>query len=267
VRVHWNQLPDPVREAVRGETGRVHCAVSALDGASSMVAATLDTDAGRVFCKGHRDDQPGSWMLRNEVRVNPHLPATSPSVLWTVQRDGWLLVGFEHISGRHPDLAPGSVDLSTVSDLLTGNAVALTPCRPTVQPLRVRWQHLIEASHVDGDTLLHTDMTPRNFLIGERPSLVDWSSPAVGAAWVDTAFIIPRLVLAGHSPAGAERWAQQVPAYAQAPAQAVTAFVAGLVGLWERRQLDAPAAHRGPLVAAARSWAEHRTRPRLDSSI
>ncbi|WP_167667560.1 hypothetical protein [Micromonospora narathiwatensis] len=156
-------------------------------------------------------------------------------------------------------LEPGSPDLDAVADLLAALAQELTPCPPLdVQPFTDRWRGLIAPDLVDGDTLLHTDMTPRNFLLGDRLRLVDWSAPSRGAAWIDSAFMLVRLVRAGHSPAEAEQWAARIPAFAEADGEVVTAFIAALVRLWARTQRTAPAPHRGPLLDAARQRHAHR---------
>ncbi|MET8088562.1 hypothetical protein [Micromonospora sp. NPDC005220] len=232
------------------------------------MAVTLDTASGRVFCKGGESASPVAWLYRNEARVNPWLPEAAPRLLWTVERDGWLLLGFEHVAGRHPDLTPGSPDLPVLAALLIELGGQLSPCPPiAVRPFADRWDSLIASELVDGDTLLHTDMTPRNFLVSEgragsatRVRLIDWSSPARGAAWIDAAFLLLRLVRAGHTPAAAEAWATQIPAYSSAPEQSVTGFADALTRLWRRKQLAAPAPHHGPLLDAAQQWSTYRGR-------
>jgi hypothetical protein len=258
VRFHWEDLPAAVRVAVEHRAGWVDAAVSVPDGSNCMFAARLSTATGPVFCKGLRDDDRAARFLRNEIRVNPHLPHTVPTLLWTVAEDGWLLAGFEHVDGRHANLHVDSVDLLAVFGLLAANAEGLTPCPVSVQRFAVRWEGLVDGAVVDGNTLLHTDMTPRNFLIGSGVWLVDWAGPAVGAAWIDTAFVVPRLILAGHSPEHAEQRARTVPAFSAAAPESITAFAVGLVMLWERKQRTVPAPHRGPLLVAAQQWLRYR---------
>ena len=55
------------------------------------------------------------WMHRNESKINPYLPAQMPRLHWQVEASGWLMLGFEYVAGRHPDLSPGSPDLSSVA--------------------------------------------------------------------------------------------------------------------------------------------------------
>ncbi|GAB1692223.1 hypothetical protein [Krasilnikovia sp. M28-CT-15] len=79
---------------------------------------------------------------------------------------------------------------------------------------------------VDGDTLLHTDVTARNFIMSSSVSVVDWSTPCRGAAWIDTALMVVRLIRAGHTPEQAERWATSVPMWETANLAALDAFSA-----------------------------------------
>jgi hypothetical protein len=266
----WEELPEGVRRDVERHTGPIRSVSPIPTGAASDIAVTIDTDSGLVFCKGGEVDGPFGWLYRNEARLNPWLPAAAPRLLWTVERGGWLLLGFEHAAGRHPDLTPGAADLAPLATLLGDLGRRLTPCPPVAMPsFGDRWRTLIAPELVDGDTLLHTDMTPRNFLIepgsgGDAEEsrgvrLVDWSGPARGAAWIDTALLLLRLIRAGHDPAAAEEWGRQVPAYANAPEPAVTAFADALVVFWQRKQETNPTSHHAPLIDAARRWAAYRT--------
>lgn len=108
-------------------------------GVISDVAAILGTSTGRFFCKGVASDNPMGWMHRNEARINAYLPPPMPRLLWQVERNGWLLLGFEYVAGRHPDLSPGSSDLLSVAAALSTMATTLTPCPAVrVQPAAAR---------------------------------------------------------------------------------------------------------------------------------
>jgi hypothetical protein len=260
-RRHWHELPPTVRAAVERRTGRILQASPVQAGSISDLATVLDTSDGRYFCKGAAAANPLGWMHRNEARINPHLPPQMPRLHWQVEQDGWLLLGFEYVDGRHPDLAPGSPDLSAVAATLTAMTTALTPCPPIrVQPATLRWADRIAPDLVDGDTLAHTDVTPYNFLIhGSRVTVVDWSMPCRGAAWIDAALMIVRLIRAGHTPDQAEAWAGRIPAWPAARPEAVDAFADAVAALNRERQHQRPAAtHLGPLADAADCWARHR---------
>jgi hypothetical protein len=256
---HWETLPAALRLAIESHTGPVRAARSATAGSVSKFAATLDTATGHLFCKAIPTANPLARMHRTEARLNPWLPDIAPRLRWTVEEAGWLALGFDHVPGRHADLSPGSTDLPLLADTLTALAQSLTPCPPVrVQTATKRWEGRLDADLVDGDTLMHTDVTPFNFLLGARVHVIDWSMPCRGAAWLDAALMIVRLIRAGHSPDQAESWAAQIPAWKQAAPHALDAFADALAALWEQRRQESSAPHRGPLAAAARTWATYR---------
>ena len=263
-RVEWHDLPAGVREAVQDHTGTVFAAESPSVGRNSAFAASLTTANGLVFCKGGRNEGPQATMHRNEAEVNPFLPAElAPRLLWRVERDGWLLLGFEHVSGRHADLSPGSPDLPLVADAVR-KIGAITPPDGR-RMIAAHWEAALanEAAdewaavaprHMRGSTLVHSDLNPLNILIGGTARVVDWAWWRTGAAWIDPAFVIVRLVAEGHEPAQAEEWAEQFDGFRAAPREAITAFAASLVCLWGRKFAGTAA------TEAARRWAEHRMR-------
>lgn len=261
-RSQWHELPPSVRAEVQRHTGPILRATPVEAGSISDFAAMLLTRRGRFFCKGAVADNPLGWMHRNEARINPYLPAQMPRLHWQIEADGWLLLGFEYVEGRHPDLSPGSPDLLAMAATLSTMASALTPCPvPKVQAATARWADRVAPEAVDGQTLAHTDVTPHNFLIhAGGVTVVDWSMPCRGAAWIDTALMVVRLVRAGHSPDQAEAWADQIPVWSTARPEAIDAFAAGVAALGRDRQQQRPAViHLGPLADAAASWNHYRT--------
>ncbi|GIF19615.1 hypothetical protein Ate02nite_23450 [Paractinoplanes tereljensis] len=261
-RCQWHELPPAVRAEVQSRTGPILRATSVEAGSISDFAAVVETHDGRFFCKGAMADNPMGWMHRNEARINPYLPAQMPRLLWQIEADGWLLLGFEYVEGRHPDLSPDSPDLAAVAATLNAMAAALTPCPvPKVQAATVRWANRVAPEVVDGQTLVHTDVTPHNFLIhGGGVAVVDWSMPCRGAAWIDTALMVVRLIRAGHSPEQAEAWAGQISVWSSARPGAFDAFAAGVAALSRDRQQQRPSAtHLGPLADAAGNWSHYRS--------
>ena len=100
-----------------GEVSRVEHASS---GINADFAASLGTAIGPVFVKGVRLDSRNVTAHRTEARVNGYLPAAlAPRMWWQAETAGWLLLAFEHISGRHADLTPGSPDLPLVVAAVT----------------------------------------------------------------------------------------------------------------------------------------------------
>lgn len=244
----------------------------------------------RVFVKGNRLSSPHLWMQRNEARVNRFLPTLAPRLLWTVEMAGWLVHGYVHVAGRHATLAPEAPDLQLVADSLTEIHRTLTPCPDDgASNLADQWERLSAwrrlhddpptelhpwtrdqldrfvdlepqaVAVVQGDSLTHTDLHPLNILIDHTAHMVDWAWSRRAASWVDTAFLVIRLIDAGHSPQDAEDWAATLPPWRDAPDTALSLFAIEVLGIWEHLQHHRPLSHRGRLTDAARTWARHRS--------
>ena len=183
----WDELEVPVRLAIEARTGQVHAARTASMGLNSQLAAVLDTDAGVVFIKGLRADHPGAVRQGREARINPHVRAVAPRLLWHDQAAGWDVLAFEYIDGaRHADYRPGSPDLPRVIDAMHQLAAISCPDLP-VKQARQRWAAYVDREAdldlLDGDALLHTDFNPLNILLGpDRTWIIDWAWPTRGAA-------------------------------------------------------------------------------------
>jgi hypothetical protein len=291
-RYDWQELPERVCAAVRKHCGTVVDTVAPDAGRNSDFAATLHLETGgRVFCKGVRADSDTAGMHRREAHVNAGIRTVfAPRLLWQVKTDGWLMLAFEHVAGQHADLAPGSADLPVIAEMLSGLAQDVTPSPVTGVPSlcdrwkRVKaWQQLrddpppdldewtqvrldrfaalepVAAELVAGDTLAHTDVHELNLLIGDGSArLVDWAWAHTAAPWVDTAFLVIRLIQHGHSPADAETWAATVECWQTAPPAAVDAFVTEIYGMWEHLRHIDPLPTRHAPTRAARAWAMHR---------
>lgn len=251
-------MPRVVWDAVAARTGRLLSVVPAGAGSACDWAGTVHTTTGQVFVKATRTDSPAAWTLRNTIRVADRLPAgVAQRVCWHVETDGWLVLALEHVPGQHADLRPGSPDLPAVATALTSLATRQVT---GVRPFTTRWEGLIDPAVVAGQALVHGDMSRRNWLVNDgQAQLVDWSTPAVGAAWIDTALMVIRLIRYGHTPEQAERWASAVPAWGGASEDAVSAFVAAAARLLAARLESSGAAHLAPLVGAARAWGDFRT--------
>jgi hypothetical protein len=281
VRLGWHELPQAARAAIE-QHGRVLGVEPIGQGINSAFTATLHTETGIVFCKGARDD---GGMLRREATINPGLPPYAPRLRWMVEVDDWTFAAFDHVTGRRANFAPGSPDLARLRSLFTEP----WPAPPTLtRQLATRWaelpgwallaqqfrdrlnpwaqQHLprlveLEAdapNHVSGNDLLHTDLSPLNFLINDQVWLVDWAWACRGPAWVDVAFLVLRLIHAGHSCTEAESWAATVPTWAQASDEELLAFAVAISGIWDLKSRTDPAPHRDGLTEAARRWLVHR---------
>ncbi|WNV90344.1 phosphotransferase [Umezawaea sp. Da 62-37] len=284
VRRDWYDLPEGVRLAVEHNIGQVLKTDSPTAGRNSELALTLWSEAGPVYCKGITTASSAwSSMHRNEMAVNPSLPdELAPRLLWHVETEGWLLLGFEHVSGQHADLSPDSADLPLVADAVA--QISRTPLPPAPvarRSMSEQWARGLAAEigsplppeaeswsaenlglldewairapdHMDGSSLAHTDLHPANILVSGRAQIIDWAWWRTAAPWVDPAFLLIRLIAEGHDPEAAEKWGCQFDGFSAAPPEALTAFVASVVRMWERRFSNTAA------TEAARQWARYR---------
>lgn len=289
-RTSWEDLPVPVRAAIERECGPVTRADVPSAGRNSDFSATLHTSDGLVFCKGiaNAADRRGS-MHRHEAAINRWLPrSVAPRLLWQAEAAAWLLLGFEHIPGRHAALSPGSPDLPLVAETVSVLVHELTSCPPETPLLtdKMAWmagwrrlrhdppegldswsrRHLHEFAEQEvhgfaaarGDNLVHTDLHPLNILVADRARVIDWAWSRRGAAWVDAAHLVVRLIDQGHPPEEAEQWAEGTAAWPQARTDDLTAFAVALLGMWTYLEFSDPLPHRAALTMAARAWARHR---------
>ncbi|WP_329064719.1 aminoglycoside phosphotransferase [Streptomyces sp. NBC_01429] len=256
-RLHWDDLPLAARDAVEKRTGPVVRAATADAGANSGIAATIHTADATLFVKGVPADHPQVRTQRREAAINPYLPPSCPRLLWHVQAGGWDLIGYEHLIGRHADYVPGSSDLPLVARALV--ELQNTPC-PDIELKRAedRWSGYTGPAGVEvlvGNTLLHTDLAPHNMLITTRGHLVDWAWPTRGAAWIDPAVLILRLMEAGHSAPVADAWArEQFSSWAAATDASVRIFSEANARTWNEIARNDPQVWKRNMSRLAQHW-------------
>lgn len=257
VRPAWDDLPAGVRTLVEERCGaQVAEARSQGGGFTPGFASRLLLDDGRrVFVKAADDGTRGIFAAayRNEVQVLPHLPAAvpAPRLQWTHDRDGWVVVAFDDVEGRHPRRPWQPAELQEVLDMLTTMAATLTPApealhAPTfgaefadVAPM---WKSLDlpEAAEAfalataalpafAGDTLVHTDVREDNLLLDgdSRVWLCDWNWVCTGAPWIDTMSV---LLSAYGDGLDAEDVVATHPLLRDVPADVLDGFLALLAG-------------------------------------
>lgn len=289
-RVDWYDLPSSVRCAVEAECGRVVAATTPEGGRNASLTAVLDViDGGRVFVKGVRADTADAAAYRREEALNPLLPAVAPRLLWRVEHDRWLVLGFDYIQARPADLSPGSTDLMLVAEAVSAIARHRTPILTFEVPALAdkiarisAWTRLgshppanldpwalanldrfadadeCAADWVAGESLVHTDLHGHNVLVSDVAHVVDWSWAHRAAPWVDGAYVVIRLVESGHSPAQAEQWAATTECWHTATQAALDSFAVATFGMWEYLRHARPHPVREAATAAARRWAQHR---------
>ena len=256
-RIHWDALPPGARHAVEQHVGRILHAKTASAGANSGIAATVHTADSTLFVKGVPTDHPQARTQQREAAINAHLPPASPRLLCHVQAAGWDLIGYEHLIGRHADYAPGSPDLPLVAAALV--ELQNTPC-PDIELKRAeqRWAPYAGPAGVEqlaGDTLLHTDLAPHNVLVTDRAHLIDWAWPTRGAAWIDPAVLILRLMEAGHTAPAADAWTREhIPSWTSAPRSAVLAFSEANARTWDEIARNDPQDWKKDMSRYAHDW-------------
>jgi hypothetical protein len=218
---------------------------------------------GRFFVKAMRN-RPGGrrdQMLREKV-INPFVRSIAPALLWSVENDDWIVLGFDAVDGLEADFTPDSQDLPVVVDILNRIHGMELPEVARDWP-ETRWDWWADRGApalFRGDTLLHADINPRNFLIGEERSwAVDWAWPTRGAAFIDPAMLVIQLVAAGHTPESAESWAAKCTAWTGADPAAVDAFALAYVRMNRHRAIRKPdEPWLEAMAEATAAWARHR---------
>jgi Ser/Thr protein kinase RdoA (MazF antagonist) len=109
-------------------------------------------------------------------------------------------------------------------------------------------------------TLLHTDFNPLNVPIRDGTAwIIDWAWPTRGAAFIDPACFLLRLMLGGHTTAQAESWAAQCDSWAAASDKAIDTFALACTRMYAEIAHEDPQPWKQRLAAAARDWARHRS--------
>lgn len=261
-RLAWHLVPETVRVAVEDSTGPVLCARDSLAGQSSAIAVVLSTASGVVFVKGLQKNDPAAVAQDREAAVNPYVRAISAPLVWQIDVDGWILLGFDYIEGRHADYRPGSADVARVVATMQHLGSLPAPNLPQLKRAEQRWSTYLgaDAALLRGETLLHTDYNPYNVLVdGDTARLVDWAWPTLGAPFIDFCCLIVHLMMAGHTASEAEGQVRGLPAWQRAPRDGVNTFAAALARMWtEIADADPGTAWKQTAAGAALAWAEYR---------
>jgi hypothetical protein len=262
-RTDWHDLSDTVRDAVEAHTGPVLKAETTAEGLNSAVAIVAHTVGATVFIKGLRNDHPGVVTQQREAAINPYVHTVSPRLLWQTEADGWNLLGFEYLEGRHADYSPGTPDLPLVLNAM--QRLTRIPCPDLpLKHAEQRWasyiDDLADRELLSGEALLHTDFNPLNILITPNGTarIIDWAWPTRGAAWIDPACLVLRLMVAGHSPAQAEKWVTQHPAWQAAAPEWLDVFAAASSRMWTEIAGADDQPWKREMAKCAREWAGFR---------
>jgi hypothetical protein len=263
-RSYWNDLSQAVRDLVQARTGPVLAARTVSAGlVNSHLAAVLDTINSPLFVKGLRTDHPGVVRQHREAMINPHVLSLAPRLLWQAEGAGWNLLAFAYIPGaRHADYSPGSADLPAVVRVI--NRLQGIPCPDLpVKRAEQRWAAYVDDTDLElltGATLLHTDFNPLNVLMtADGAWVIDWAWPTRGAAFIDPACFLLRLMLGGHTAAQAEAWAQQCTSWGKTPDKAINVFAIACARHYDEIAREDPQPWKKHFAAVAQDWAEYRS--------
>jgi hypothetical protein len=264
-RIPWESLPGSLKQAIEARTGTITAGRTMTAGQNSPLAAVVDTPAGRVFVKGLPSEHRKVITQDREAAVAPLVAAVSPALLWHFDEAGWNVLGYQYAPGRHANYRPGSPDVSQVVELM--EALSRIPAPADSGPLKRaedRWKSYVDNPGDElafaGTALTHTDWAPDNVLIApDRPWLIDWAWPTLGAAWIDPACWLLRLIAAGgHIPSEAEYQAARLTAFAAADPAHVDLFARANVRMWTEIAQASGSDWTVKMAQGARAWADHR---------
>jgi Phosphotransferase enzyme family len=266
-RISWDNLPNDLKDAIEKRTGRILKTHTATAGQNSPIAVTITTEHGKTFVKGLPHSESRSSSQAREVAVAPLVREISPHLHWHFEEAGWIVLGYQHVEGRHADYRPGSPDPDALLPLIkTLGEIEVPTGSGPFKLAEDRWKTYVddprELEIFVSATLQHTDWIPHNVLISpQRPYLIDWAWPTLGAAWMDPAYFLIRLMASGYSTEDAEAFAAQIPAFAKADPAHLDVFARVNVRMWDEIE-EQSTGHisswmRG-VVAASRNWAKHR---------
>ncbi|XVU25327.1 hypothetical protein ACQPZJ_50530 [Actinoplanes sp. CA-054009] len=256
-RITYWQLPTSVRDRTSDVVGLVSDADSAAEGLNSAIAARLHTPDGDYFLKALPSEHRWAWTQQREAQIAPHVDTVGAALIARIVEDGWDVLVFEALDGHRADYTPDSNDLGHVARLI--GRIGKLPC-PDIT-LRLAEQRLAAFTsenllhHFAGDSLLHTDLNPANVIVGDDEArIVDWGWATRGAAWLDAAYWVSWLIAAGHTPAQAEWWARQVPAWQTATIEGVTAFAEANAKMWAEIGAASTDSWTHNIMTAAEAW-------------
>jgi len=282
MRIPWPDLPAHIRDEVERRLGStVVAATTQPGGFSPGVAARLQlADGGRAFVKAvcPVPNAVAPSIYRREARIVAAIPASAPvpRLLFVLDGDpdGWVLLAFEDVEGRQPELPWRDEELGVVLEAMAVLATDLSPS-PLRPPLvgdaadafgradDLSWASLVAApapaldqwsvrnlsrlaalearapEAARGDTLQHFDLRADNLLLtADGVRVVDWPHAHVGQPWIDLVWFAPSVAMQG-GPAPAELLKRYAPARDADPA-ALDAVIAGVAAFFTAGSLQPP---------------------------
>lgn len=286
----WEALPAGRVQAIENRVGPVIKAESVTGGLMPGLAAVLHTEHRRYFLKAAPPGSPAFHLYEREMTANAYLrtDVPAPRIVFASDHGGWAVMLFGYLDAADADLSPASPDLAGVLEAVTRISSVRAwntapPAVTNVAVLRSKAAALLDKRlpgypwdmyaaalagfderALTGDRLVHYDLHAGNLKVagdGAGVVAVDWAFACAGAAWIDAAFLIPRLIEAGHSPADAERTMLGLAVLQAAPSAAVTALAALWSMFREYKAMYGPQdsrPFRAQAAQAGRSWVGYR---------
>ena len=284
-RLQWPHLPREVRALVERSCGSPVVDAASQDGGFTPGFASVLTceDGSRHFVKAAsvKAQRLFAHSYREEARKLAALPAEAPAapLRWVHDDDEWVVLGFEYVAGRAPRRPWRRDDLDASIAMLARAAEVLTPPPADLElgpfpeefaSFPGSWEHVLAtqpglkhgdeaaalaarlAEVTSGDTVVHTDVRDDNILITPAGDAVlcDWNWPVVGAAWLDTTFLMigPR-----GDGLDADAVLAETPLTRDVPAEHIDIALA-LVTAYFLKQSDEPVPPTSPYLREAQRW-------------
>ncbi|MGW6317569.1 aminoglycoside phosphotransferase [Streptomyces sp. NPDC055099] len=259
---HLDKIPPTVLDVIEDRSGRVLQAHTVTGGLNRAITARVRTDVETLFIKALPADHPRVRTQSREAAINPYVPGIAPQLVWQAVDTNWHILGYAHIEARHANWKPGTEDVEPTLDVM--EELAERPLPPVeVKRMTDRMRPYAESEELhlfDGSALLHTRWNPKNVLVRDGGArLVNWARASLGAAWIDPALWVLRLIAAGHDPEQAEFAASGHEAWRHASYEALWAFSRAQARRWD--SVAAQSADEGSqlMQQAARTWRDYRT--------
>jgi hypothetical protein len=256
MRREWAALPEAVVTEIAEHVGGIIDVRPALTGNHAEIASSVVGTSGMVFVKA-ATTRLSVQTLRYELAATGAVDRFPPAILWHFERDGWLVVGAELLDGPHLDLSPGSPDLDLLQ--VTLKALQGRPVPPGTwftPPGRLGFA----LPEMQGRTLVHSDLNPTNLIVtANGVRVVDWAWTTEAAEWVELALLVQWLIGSGHSPAQAEEWLGQFPAWTSVGRDALDAFAAMNAAKWQVKAEQSADGWVHDLASWTCAWAKHRS--------
>ncbi|PRA03056.1 aminoglycoside phosphotransferase [Arthrobacter sp. MYb229] len=280
-RIGWEQLPGHVRGAVNEILDSPVVEATGQQGGFSPGTAdrTLTANGRRAFVKavGEPLNKESPRIHRAEAKIAASLPDTLPvpKLIGSYDANSWVALVFEDIAGSHPQTPWVATELTVVlnslqklSDLEVPDSLSQLPklhtelasdfsgwerihddpprtldpwARENLQ--RLRDLARIGLTHLEGQTLVHSDIRSDNILLTDEhiAILVDWPWACLGAPWFDALSVLLN-VRVHNSEFDVDTIIQNHQIFATMTPECVDGFLAGMAAYFiDSARLPAPA--------------------------